>query len=152
MARRFAIEQLVIALSVLHGIYSLSDKQLAVHNAIVWRIQREADRLAVQAGAPQEYGWHSHNETCGTPDECRRGEFIRTCNRLYAELADGDHLMAIELTMHDPDGTVISYGTQPRALADLGPESPIWRTIHAEDHQGCVDATIDDAPEHEGNC
>lgn len=67
----------------------------------------------------------------------RHGEYIQACSRLYAEVEPGAHIAYAEIVVHNGDGTEVSYITAPGAAR-------IARIIHAGDHIGCTDATVDD--------
>jgi len=148
--QRSVIEFLICELSSLDTHFrSRDDTELGLHNALIWRAWQELDVLTMWAGGQREYGRHGHweGEECGDAVNCARNEFARACNRLYAEVEPGAHIAQIEITMHTADGTEVSYATSPRPLLDGSPQAPIWRTIHAAGHDGCVDATIGDTPD-----
>lgn len=150
--QRDVIEFLVCELSSLHMAWVAGrdpDDILALHNAIIWRIWQELDVLAMWAGGERINGLHGHyaEEQCGSEADCIRAEFAKTCNRLYAEVEAGAHIAEVEITVHNDDGTEVSYSTGVTSIFDYSARPPICRTIHEPDHQGCIDATVIDLGE-----
>jgi hypothetical protein len=99
---------------------------LAGHNAMVRRCWRGLDRL--QAWAGSRYGLNYDH-----PDR-PRAEFIAVCNRLFAEIEPGAHVAAAEITVHNQDGTAVSYAIEAGS-------ADIIRVVHTADHEGCIEIT-----------
>jgi hypothetical protein len=99
---------------------------LAEHNMLVRRCWKGLDRL--QAWAGSSYGLNGDH-----PDRSR-AQFIAACNQLFAEIEPGAHVAAVEIMLHNQDGTAVSYAIEAG-------NADIIRVVHAADHEGCIEIT-----------
>lgn len=141
-ARRDVIEFLVCELIRLsdrcdytsdHALYEL-------HNAMIWKVWKELDALSMLAGGNPSWTKHGHGpdySECETPAECARYRFVAAYNRLMAEVEPDAHIASVEITVHNMDGTEVSYGTGID-LNPLNPRQPLQRIIHDPDHGNCL--------------